>query len=406
MSRLSKEQLDKIMEQEGVSRLWSWSRVHTFMISPYEYYLKYVIHAKEDRNDCIYTTTGGMCHGIIEKLYTGEIKYEDMPNLFEDGWLTAYDISQLKFDRNDEEKNQKIANKYYEDLKHFFKNHKMLKYKPMIEQFIKIKVGDNVLHGYIDCCFKDDDGNYNIIDWKSSSIYKGAKAEEECGQLVLYAVGLNQAGIPMSKIRIAWDFLKYCCVDVTQKNGVVKTREIERSKLGESLTTNCRMWLKEFGYADEADDYLKLLLDTNNLDVLPDEVRAKYDMRDCFVYVDLTDKLIDKWVNLIDTTIKDIELREKDYAENGSENAFWDTDENVEAQSYYFATLSGFSPSQHKPYAAYLDKLEAKKNGMDFFGGVGDNVESKEIVSTIDTTNAKNAQDDSINLDWLDSIEI
>ena len=148
------------------------------------------------------------------------------------------------------------------------------------------------------------------------------------------------------------------------------------------------------------------MLDANGIAVLPEDVQAKYKIEDCHVYIPLDQESIDKWVNLIDTTIKDIYLREKDYAENGSENAFWDSDENVEAQSYYFATLSGYSPSKHKPYAAYIDKLEAKKNGMDFFGGVGDNVESKEIVSTIDTTNAKNAQDDNMDLSWLDSIEI
>lgn len=399
MGRLTDEQLSKLMRREGVSRLWSWSRVHSFMISPYEYYLKYIIHAKEDRRDCIYTTTGGMCHSIIERLYTGEIKYEDMPKLFEDDWLVAYDISQLKFDRNDEEKNRKIAKKYHDDLKHFFKNHKMINYKTMIEQFIKIKVGDNVLHGYIDCCFKDDDGNYNIIDWKSSSIYKGAKAEEECGQLVLYAVGLNQTGIPMDKIRIAWNFLKYCRIKVTQKNGVVKTREIERSKIGESLQTNCRMWLKEFGYEKELDDYLKQLIDTNDIDILPTEIRNKYSMSDCFVYVDLTQKLIDKWVNLIDTTIKDICLREKDYNENGSENAFWDSDESVEAQSYYFATLSGYSANLHKPYAAYLQKLEDKKNGADFFVGVGESLESN-IVTSQDICN----NNGEIDLSWLDEL--
>lgn len=83
------------------------------------------------------------------------------------------------------------------------------------------------------------------MDWKTSSIYKGKKAENECGQLVVYAIGLNQQGVPMDKIRICWNFLKYVSIQYEQANGAVKTREVERCKIGESLQTNAKMWLKK-----------------------------------------------------------------------------------------------------------------------------------------------------------------
>ena len=38
-----------------------------------------------------------MAHEIMENLYLGKIKYEDMDNEFEDAWMTA-DIAELKFD--------------------------------------------------------------------------------------------------------------------------------------------------------------------------------------------------------------------------------------------------------------------------------------------------------------------
>ena len=107
----------------------------------------------------------------------------------------------MKFDRNSPEKNDSISQKYFEDLQHFFKNHIPLKYKPMVEQFIKAKIDGNLFQGYIDICFKDEEGNLHIVDWKTSSIYKGTKAEQECGQLIVYAIGLNQQGIPMDKIK-------------------------------------------------------------------------------------------------------------------------------------------------------------------------------------------------------------
>lgn len=400
MARLSKEELDKIKEKYNVSTLYSWSRINCFMTSPYEYYLRYVLHKDYDVDNCAYAPIGGICHSIIEEFYGGKIKYEDMINEFEDGWLTAIDLADLKFDRNDETKNETIKRKYKENIEGFFRNHNVINHKVALERFIATKIGNNVLQGYIDCCFKDDDGNYNIVDWKTSTKYSGNTAEEKCGQLVVYALGLSQLGIPIENIRICWNFLKYCTVQYEQKNGTVKTRDIERYKLGESLQTNCRMWLKALGYEDKADDYLKMLIDTNSLDILPDDVRAKYVISDCYVYVPLTDKLIDKWVDTVTLTIRDICAREKDYAETHSDMCFWDTEESVKSESYYLSTLCGYSANLHKPYKEYLEKLEAQKNGKDMFGGLLNNSEN-DVVTSNDICNNKT---DEVDLSWLDEL--
>lgn len=396
MARLTSEELNKVKEKYNVSTLYSWSRVNCFMTSPYEYFLKYVLHKKEDVDNCAYAPLGGIAHSIIERYYGNEIKYEDMIQEFDDGWITAIDVADLKFDRNDEVKNDSIKNKYKENLEHFFRNHTVIDSKVMLEKFIATKIGSFVLQGYIDAIYKDADGYYHIIDWKTSTKYSGKTAEEKCGQLVVYAIGLSQMGVPMDKIKICWNFLKYVSIQYQQKNGAIKTREVERYKIGESLQSNAKVWLKEFGYTDEIDDYLKLLLDTNNIDVLPKEVQEKYVISDCYVYVDLTEKLIDKWQDSIINAIKDICLRVKDYENTGSEKAFWDTDESVKSQSYYFATLCGYSANIHKPYKEYLEKLDAQKNGMDLFGGIGD--------SDTNSVSLTNDDVDEIDLSWLESI--
>lgn len=397
MARLTSEQLQALMKKEGVDRIWSWSKINCFHTSPYEYYLKYIKKAKEDRANSIYVTTGGIAHDILEKFYTEQITYEDMLEQFEDGWIVAADIADLKFDRSDEERNEKIKDKYYENLIHFFSNHTVLKNKPIIEQFVKVKIGDNLFQGYIDCAFKDDEGCINIQDFKTSSIYKGAKAENESGQLVLYAIGLNQQGIPMDKIKICWNFLKYVSIQYQQKNGEIKTREVERCKIGESLQANAKTWLKAYGY--EPDEYLKELLNANSIDCLPEEVKAKYVISDCYVYVDLTEKLINKWTEHAITTIKDIELREADYTETHSDACFYDTDESVKEQSYYFANLCGYSRNLHKPYDEYCKRLEAAQNGTDLFGGLI----GSETVKT-SSSNVINNKSDELDLSWLANI--
>ena len=396
MARLTGEQLQALMKKEGVDRIWSWSKINCFHTSPYEYYLKYIKKAKEDRANSIYVTTGGIAHDILEKLYTNEITYGQMAELFEDGWMVAAEIADLKFDRSDEERNEKIKDKYYENLVHFFSNHTKLEGKPIIEQFVKVKIGGNLFQGYIDIAFKDEEGYITIQDWKTSSIYKGAKAENESGQLVLYADALIQQGVPKDKIKIRWNFLKYASIQYQQKNGEIKTRDVERCKIGESLQSNAKTWLKHFGY--EPDEYLKEMLDTNSIDCLPEEVKAKYVISDCYVYINLTDELIKKWTDHVITIIQDIELREADYAETHSDACFWDTDESVKAQSYYFSNLCGYSRNIHKPYDEYCKRFEAAQNGTDMFSGLlGSETASK-------SSNVINNKSDDLDLSWLDNI--
>ena len=213
-------------------------------------------------------------------------------------------------------------------------------------------------------------------------------------------VTLCKMGVPFEKLRIAWNFLKYVSIQYEQANGDKKTREVERCEIGEKLQSNAKMWLKKLGYQDQIDEYLKLLLDTNSIDVLPEDVQNKYVISDCYVYVPITQTLINKWTNNIIDTIKDIEMREADYKETGSEKCFWDTDESVKEQSYYFATLSGYSPNLHKPYKEYLEKLDAANNGLDMFSGIGAN----NINTTTKDICKKSDKNDELDLSWLDNI--
>lgn len=394
MSRLTYEELEKIKEKHSVSRLWSWSRMNTYMTSKFEYLLKYILKSKEDRCDSCYVTLGTICHDTLEKFYEGDIKYEDMIDDYNDGFTTAITIADLKFNRSDEEKNKSIGEKYNENLVHFFKNHIPYKYKLLVEKPIVVNINDNVFVGYIDGLYKDDDGNYTILDFKSSSIYTGKTLEENSGQLTIYGIGLHQMGIPLDKIKCCFNFLKYCTIKYEQKNGTIKYRNVERCKIGESLQSNAKTWLKTFDY--EPDEYLKEMLDTNSIDCLPEKVRNKYEITDCHVDIGLNEKLVQKWVDIITTTLKDIELRERDYEETKSLECFWDDEKDVQAQSYYLANLCSYSAQKHLPYKAYLEKFEANKNDM--FGGLLDSNSSASSFKVIENST------NEIDLSWLENL--
>ena len=378
--RKTREELNELCKKYGVKTLYSWSRYKKYKTSPYEYYLSYVSDKKPDREDSIYGASGGYAHEILEKFYNKEIKYNDLIEEFEDAW-SVLGIADLKFDRTDEEKDSKIRKKYVANLRHFFKNHKPIKAKIDLERFIIIKVGEYIFQGYIDAVRRDDNGNFIIQDWKTSSIYKGEKSISESGQLILYAEGLIQLGVPLEKIKICWDFLKYCNVTTQLKNGKTNIRQIERCKIGESLKANAKMWLKALGYEDEMDDYIEQLLETNSIECLPKDVQDKYVFDDCYVFVDLTQDMIDNLKQDIIETIQEILIKEKEYETLKDDSIFFDSDESVEKQSYYFANLCGWSSNLHKPYKKYLEKLENKKNGNDVFSGLGSDLDNNDDLA-------------------------
>ena len=391
MARLTHEELEKIKVKYNTERLWSWSRMSTYMTSKYEYLLKYILKIPEDRCDSCYTTLGTICHDTLEKFYEGKIKYEDMIDDYYDGYTTAITIADLKFNRSDEEKNKSIGDKYNENLIHFFQNHTKYEHKILVEKPIVVNINGYVFVGYIDGLYKNGEGYYHILDFKSSSIYTGKKLAQNSGQLILYSIGLHQMGIPLHMIKPQFNFLKYCTVRQELKNGTIKYRNLQRSEIGEKLQSNAKTWLKHFGY--EPDEYLKKLLDTNSIACLPEEVRKKYEITDCHVDVELTEETVKYWTDFITTTLKDIELRESDYSETKSDKCFWDDEEGIKEQEYYYANLCAYSINKLLPYKAYLDRLEASKNG-DIFGNVG--------IAT--SSNVINNKSDEVDLSWLNDI--
>lgn len=398
--RLTKEELEKVKQKYGVTELYSWSKINTFLTSPYEFFLSYVLHEKPDKDNCAYAPLGGLVHTIIEDLYSDKITYNEMLDAFEDAWITVIDIAKLYFYRSDESKDKSIGEKYKESLRHFFNNHQKIKNKVEIERFLTAKIGDYVLQGYADAITKDSEGNFVIIDWKTSSMFSEKALKEKSGQLCVYAIALNQLGVQYDKIKLCFCMLKYCNVEVSMKNGKIKTRTIERHKLGESLYANVKMWLKDSNCnEDRINDYLKQLIDTNSIKCLPKNVQEKFIISDCYLYVPLSEELVNYWKKIIINTIKDINFRIANYKETKSEGCFWDSEENVKEQSYYFANLMSYSALKHKPYKAYLDRLEEKKNGNDLFANVGVDVNRNETI-----TSKIQKQNSEIDLSWLDAL--
>ncbi|WP_320973191.1 PD-(D/E)XK nuclease family protein [Enterocloster bolteae] len=363
MARKTSEELAELCNIFGVKILWSWSRYHCYKQDTWEYFLKYILHKKEDRTNSIYCVSGGNVHDIIEGLYTNKIKYEDMLGAYEDSLFTM-NCAELKYNRSDSDKNEAIADKYENCIRHFFRNHLLIKFPHKVEHFITIKISDDIyMQAYVDMLYIEknvEDGEeknkVHIVDWKTSTRYQGKKIDDECGQLVLYAEGIRQSlAIPLEDIVCEWNFLKYVTVTYEQKNGKLKDRFIERNKIGESLVNTAKMWLKDAGY-DEIDKYIDEMVLNNNIDSLPKEVREKFVIKDCYVQVPLSEEKISNLKNDIVTTVSEINLKTEEYEKTNDENIFWQ--DVTDADEFRLATLSGYSRKLHKPYDAYLKEKE------------------------------------------------
>lgn len=353
MARKDAEYLKKIMKKYNVDRLWSWSRLNTYMNSPYEYMLKYVEKVKTDQSPSIYLIQGGACHEILEDFYLNKIKYDDMINKYENA-LFDLEIMDLKYDRTDEEKNFKISQRYENSVKHFYKNHKIINKDIRIEDFITIKIKDEVAQGYIDALVKDEEG-VNIIDWKTSTLYVGKKIEKEIGQLKLYALGLVQKGVPIEKIKVGWNFLKYQNITYKQKNGKLKTKSVLRcDSWMDELQKNIISWAKDL----KLDlDFIIECIAKDDFESLPKELKSLYKIDDCYILKTFTKKELDDFEEKLYNIIKEIKTKEKQYEVTGNDDIFWDEEINQDS-TYYFYNLCGYSRRLHKPWNEYLENLE------------------------------------------------
>lgn len=361
--RMSKEQLEEIKEAYGVDTLWSFSRLNSFDTSHYEWFLRYIKHEPEDRADSIYGVCGTLAHDTLERYYSNEISYADMINKWDEGFSVATDICDLKFNRNDPEKNQSLSDNYNKNLRHFFQNHDHMGDNLVLEDYALINIDGNIINGYIDAYYKNPDGTIVIIDFKTSSKFQKDDLIHKSRQLILYAMSfMQQNGVPLDKIQIGFNFLKYADITYQMKNGKYKTSTVERRQLAEKLQTPCKTWLKAGGY--DVDEYLMKLIDSDgDLSVMPDDVQEKISVTDSYLFVPLTQEIIDDTKQWVLETIEDITNMINVYEMLDDESVWYDSDESVEKESYYFACLCGYSANKHIPYKRYLERLEKQKNG-------------------------------------------
>lgn len=373
--RLNFEQLEQIKKEMNVHDIYSFSKVNLYKTDPYSYFLKYILRVPEDKADSIYSYCGTLVHDLTEQFQADQITKEKMLETYND---KTFELEALgyKFDRTDEEKNELISKKYHACNRHFLNNFKKIEgINGISESHVIIKIGKFLFVGYIDYQHIEvNDDNIKqlyITDFKTSTIYSKDKAQKEKMQLLLYSLGHIQSGWDIANIKSRWCFTKYINVDVMQKKKIDgeytwKSRQIERNEIGSKLSVSAQMWLKhtERYNEEEINDFIVDMLVTNSIDNLPNDVKEKFKISDCYVYIDISKEEIDELVNDFVSTIHEMKIKEGEYNRTKDDKVFWT--EVTKENEYFLAVLSGYSKDLHKPYAMYLQQKELDSQGIVF----------------------------------------
>lgn len=381
--RLSKEELQEKIEKNDCKYSLSWSKLHCFIDDPFSFMLKYLEHVPEEKNNS-YAFLGDVVHNGLEAFYNNEKTREQIIKEFEEK-LIEQSYSDINFVK-DEEKNKKIEQSYFLNIKHFLMNYEKVSPHSKLETFVGWKFGDYFMQGYIDHMYplieeieiKKDDvviSKYNksymvIEDFKTSTLYQGPKIEENSGQLKLYAYMIHKMyDVPIDSIKIGWNFLKYAMVDIEQKNGKIKTSKILRNELAQGVYSKLKTWGKHFKYTpEEVEDFYKIIQkneseykDVNLFEGIPKEIAEKFNIRDCFVEIPFDVEIMNKFINYVTEEIQNmtnkINLYKMASDRNIKNQIFWKdvTKEN----SFFFMNLCGYTSKHHLPLREYLNSLSS-----------------------------------------------
>lgn len=271
-----------------------------------------------------------------------------MVDLFDEG------VAKVKADgfrfAKDLDKNEKMFQKYYKCMSHFYHTFCGVDAKVIREKEIYADINGNIFLGYIDQIHKED-GFVIITDDKTSSIYSGKKIDKEKAQLLLYGIALSQMGVPVDVIKPRWNFLKYVTVSYQQKNGKLKEMNCERHEWVMKIKANLKIRLKDTGLEpNQVEEMIQLALDTNSLDLLPQEIQNAYKLSPCYVYVDFNEEAIVDFKNEMTALIKEIAQNEKI-----GENAF-QREKIQDSEEYWCSVLCGVN-NHCKYYTQYLEDL-------------------------------------------------
>lgn len=178
---------------------FSFSRLNSYYTCPHMWKLSYIDCEKGQSNS--FADFGTFCHKMLEEYARGEAEIFELASLYEEGYKKAVP---LPFPPN---KYVDLGEKYYEAGLEYLENFEGFGDYEIIEAEKKLEfsVGDYKVTGYIDLLLKDKEGNFHILDHKSSTVKSktSEKAKEYWMQMYLYSMAIyDEFGVYPKQLHI------------------------------------------------------------------------------------------------------------------------------------------------------------------------------------------------------------
>lgn len=305
--------------------VYSYSKLDSWSNCKFNWYNSYILHKRSKDN--IYSLIGGVIHNSIEGIYQHKNDLVDAKEKFNKIVIES-EKKGIKFPENPA--TTKIN--YIKNINHFFEHYKILNTKMITEQFVLLKIPkfENAIKDedfiwiqmYIDSIipvFNEEKKLESVIvnDWKTSSKFDKHKLLKASKQLIIYKLGVEQnTGVPVSKI--GWTMLKYvyCCYRTkgSKKNPPQIKRIMQERK--DSVKYFYKKIVQDL--IDSGMDTIKAELlagksvNENSFDVLPQFVKDKYWIEDCFLEYEFNNEIIEECKQWVLNTVNEIESLDKE----------------------------------------------------------------------------------------------
>jgi len=354
MERANDERI-KELKDKGIE-LYSISKLDAINNCLYASYLTYR-KGEKGRNN-IYAIIGTKMHEVLEAIARGEASEKDLGPALESE-LMDMELFGFKFPT------EQIRDSWLQDMNHFCSHYKMAEGKYETEQLFIYKTDDgHYLRGYIDLIDSHFDGTIDIYDHKSSSMYSGTAINEHARQLIVYMLAKQQEGYKVNKV--AWHFMKYVNATFLNKKKQAVTKTIERRKIGSELLKYVQEKMPdEIGNDLILNEFIK----TNNINVLPEDIRKQFDIQPCIIVFDINDEAIEECKKYIADTIALWEsLADKD-EKAYPPRSFTKVQKNgKEVPDYFFcSSLCPYGTNKCEYFRDFLVMLERKNEIDDLF---------------------------------------
>lgn len=324
-------EIEKLKVTNPNLRMWSISKINNFNTCKRGFFYTYI--DKKDQKTGIYSFLGSACHGDLENLYEDEKETELKDTNFSGDCMKAKMFG-INFMSDNVEKN------YLADIREHYKQYRKPNGKFLSEIGFILKIDENnYMQGYIDLIKLNDDGTVEIVDFKTSSKFDKKKLFEGGRQLSVYQMALEQL-YGMEVVSNGWQMLKYVSVQV----GDYKAKDVSAREWVAKCSTQIKNLNKKEKYVDEGliDMLLSKCETDNSIELLPQKLKDRINVKTCFVGYDVTDEIKKETMEYILNTVSEIEELDK-----GNEKE-WDRNVN----EFWCKNLCGFS-GKHCRYWEY-----------------------------------------------------